>query len=273
MLSRESWWPAAQHLEIGQKQRVPHDCGEGSPLIVSRDEEGYHAYCFRCIDKGWQPPPTESLADKVDRLKRQREGDTSLPAAPFLLPTPREYNLDNWPMEARLWIYKAGLSRADAGVLQLYWHAPSDRVVIPVLSADGGGSMFYQARAYQKGRVPKYLGPTPKPANLCARWGQYHTVSLTEDLLSAIKIGMAGGEGWCLLGTHVSDFILSRLLARKCRVLVCLDPDPPGQRGALIIVKQLVAYGVACTNVVMPKDPKLLHLSELKEYVCPSTNP
>ena len=272
MLSRESWWPAAMSLEIGQKRRVPHDCGEGSPLIISRDEDGYRAYCFRCTDTGWVAPPTESLADKVDRINRQRAGDTTLPSTPFLLPSPREYNLDKWPLEAKIWIYKAGLSRADAGALQLYWHPPSDRVIIPVLSVDGAGSLFYQARAYQKGRCPKYIGPTPKPPNLCASWGRHHTVSLTEDLLSAIKIGMAGGEGWCLLGTHVSDFILSRLLARKCKVLVCLDPDPPGQRGALKIIKQLVAYGVPCTNIVMPKDPKLLHLHELKEYVCPNTS-
>lgn len=268
MLSQESWFPRAEALEIGQRRRISHDCGEGSPLYASRDESGWHAWCFRCNDKGWVPAPAESLAEKVERIKRQREGDITLPTAPFLLPGPREYNLDNWPSEAKLWIYKAGLSRADAGVLQLYWHAPSDRVIIPVLCADGSGSMFYQARAYQKGRTPKYLGPTPKPAKLIARWGQYHTPSLTEDLLSAIKIGMAGGEGWCLLGTRITDHQLATLLKRGCTVQVCLDPDPPGQRGAETIMKQLRAYNVPCKNIVMPKDPKLLHLAELKDYVC-----
>lgn len=264
MLSRESWWPKAQHLEIGRKQRVPHDCGEGSPLIISRDDSGWHAYCFRCSDTGWMPAPAESLADKVARLEKQRKADESLPGSALCLPMPMVFDIDQWPEGAKLWLYKAGFSRADIGELKIYYHPASDRVVVPVLSA-GGSSIFYQARAWQKGRTPKYLGPTPRPPTLMCRWGTAEKVCLTEDLLSAIKIGLSGGEGLCLLGTKISDFIMAYLMRRGSFVNVVLDPDPPGQKGAARICAQLKAYGVPYTNIVLDKDPKLLTMSALKE--------
>jgi len=264
MLSRESWWPRVEHLEIGRKQRVPHDCGDGSPLIISRDDRGWHAYCFRCLDIGWEAPPKESLAEKVARIEKQRAADETLPGSALCLPMPRVYDVDQWPEGAKLWLYKAGISREDIGVLRIYWHPASDRVVVPVLSADGS-SIFYQARAWQKGRTPKYLGPTPRPADLLPKWGSADMISLTEDLLSAIKIGMASGEGICLLGTKISDHIMAHLMRRRCHVNVVLDPDPPGQRGARSICAQLAAYSVPHSNVILERDPKLLTLAALKE--------
>ena len=262
MLSRESWWPAAKDLEIGRQKRVPHDCGEGSPLIVSRDGRGWHAYCFRCVDNGWAPAPAESLAQKLARIEKQRQGDATLPGG-CNLPWPQERDVDLWPEGAKLWLYKAGFSRADIGVLRIFYHPVSDRVVIPVLSAEGA-SVFYQARAYQKGRTPKYLGPTPKPPRLLACWGRARIPTLTEDLLSAIKIGLSGGEGWCVLGTRISDHMLSCVMARG-GANVFLDPDPPGQKGAAKIMAQLRAYGVPCRNIVADRDPKLLTRPQLKE--------
>lgn len=261
-LARSSWWSKAEHLEVGKRIRAAHGCGEGASLILSRDEGGYHAWCFRCLDGDWVPPPVESLAQKTERLAKQRAGDATLPSS-CTLPWPQVYDLDEWPAEAKLWLYKAGFSRADIGELRAYYHPQSDRVVIPVLSATGAS--FYQARAYQKGRVPKYLGPTPKPPTLVCRWGHSLSPCLTEDLLSAIKIGASGLEGISLLGTKISDHIMGELLRRRCRVQVVLDPDPPGQRGALSICKQLSAYGVQHRNIVLPKDPKLLTRDQLRK--------
>jgi DNA primase len=260
-MAARDWREWAATLEVGKSVRVQHTCADDRSMLVSRSDSGTSAYCFRCGKVGWLPPPVESTAEKVARIARQRAGDSSLPPT-CVLPGPQEYDIDKWPEGAKIWIYKAGLSRADAGVLRLYWHHTSDRVVIPVLSATGNGQ-FYVARAYQKGRAPKYLCPTPKPKNLYASWGRAKAVCLTEDILSAIKIGMASGEAVCLFGTKISDYVMSRVMTRH--VLVMLDPDPPGQRGALRICAQLKAYGVPYTNIVLDRDPKLLSLAALKE--------
>lgn len=267
MLSRQSWWPHAADLAVGERRRRPHDCGEGRTLIVNRDLKGYHAWCHRCNDKGWEPPPQETLAVKLERLARLREGDRSLggPVGNGMgeLPVPRVLEVAKWPDEGRLWLYKAGLSNADIGRLGVYYHPPSDRVVVPVY--ERGEPVFYQARAYQKGRFPKYLGPTPRPPRLHPRWGSFVVPTLTEDLLSAIKIGTVA-EGWAVLGTRVSDYMVSELMKRG-RCNVWLDPDAAGRKGAAKICKQLRAYGIEVRDIVSTRDPKMHTRDEIKEYV------
>lgn len=266
-MKAKDWTEYAAELEVGKSVRVSHTCADDRTMTVSRDSKGASAYCHRCGKVGWLPPPPESLAQKVARIAKFREGDASLPVDPFTLPYPRDYDPSTWPSGARLWLYRAGFSDADIGRLGIYWHPTSDRVVVPI-GTSGDVATFYQARAYQAGRQPKYLGPTPRPSKLVARWGAHKDVCLTEDLLSAIKIGMAGGEGWCLLGTRITAHQMATLLGRGCTVRVCLDPDGAGRKGAARILSQLHAYGVPCFDVLFEKDPKLVHVPELRRALC-----
>lgn len=264
-LSLQSWWPKAERLTVGQKRRTQHDCGEGRTLLLSRDDSGYHAWCFRCGLPGFKGPPAESLAEKLERLRKQRQGDDSInrAAANAELPMPAVRSVALWPDKAKLWLYKAGLSNADIGRLGIYYHADGDRVVLPVY--DAGVPIFFQARALD-GRMPKYLGPTPRPPKLLARWGTADDVTLTEDILSAIKVGMVG-EGWAVLGTTVSNWMVASLLKRGCRVNVWTDPDEAGRKAAAKITKQLRAYGLAPRNILSARDPKLHTRSEIQEIL------
>lgn len=126
--------------------------------------------------------------------------------------------------------------------------------------------MFYQARAFQKDRFPKYLGPTPRPPKLMPAWGSFAVPTLTEDMLSAMKIGLVA-EGWAVLGTRVSDHQVSELMRRGGRCNVWLDPDAAGRRGAGKIIKQLRAYGLEVRDILSERDPKLHTRDEIKEYV------
>lgn len=146
----------------------------------------------------------------------------------------------------------------------MYYHPPSDRVVLPVLGPSG--PVFYQARAYQPGRMPKYLGPTPRPPKLLAAWGSAPVPTLTEDILSAMKIGLVA-EGWAVCGTHISDHMIACLLKRGGRCNVWLDPDAAGRKGAAKYGKQLRAYGLEVRDILSTKDPKLHTLGEIKEYL------
>jgi hypothetical protein len=145
----------------------------------------------------------------------------------------------------------------EKGIYQAIEHGQTAVTGVPV---------YYQARAYQKNRFPKYLGPTPKPAKLLATWGTAPSPTLTEDLLSAMKVGLVG-EGCAVLGTSASSHLVATLLKRARPVNVWLDPDEAGQRGARKLCKQLRAYGLTVRNIQSTKDPKLHTRSEIKEYL------
>lgn len=114
--------------------------------------------------------------------------------------------------------------------------------------------------------MPKYLGPTPRPRDLLPVWGTASVPTLTEDILSAMKIGMVA-EGWAVLGTSVPNAMIAALLKRGGQVNVALDPDPAGRKGAAKIVKQLRAYGLQVRDVVMPRDPKLMSREYLRDVL------
>lgn len=261
MLSPQSWLPKAQGLEVGRKLRTDHDCGGGRTLIISRDLYGYRAYCFRCNEHGRAEHPGESLADKLARVRQLQAGDGELPRT-AALPLPRVSLLGGGPVWARLWLAKAGLGAAEIERLGAYYHPPTDRVVLPVF--EGSTPVFWQARSLH--RQPKYLAPEVDRALVVPRWGSSPSPTLTEDILSAFKVGQVG-EGWALMGTRVSTRVINMLLSRGCSVNVWLDPDPAGQRGATKVIKQLRAAGIRCRNIVSTVDPKLVFYSEIKELL------
>jgi len=135
--------------------------------------------------------------------------------------------------------------------------------VVPVYEA--GEVVFWQARAYDK-RQPKYLSPPVDRSALLPRYGRADRIVLTEDLLSAFKIGLVG-EAWCLMGTHASPRLIAALLARKAPVLCWLDPDGPGRRAAAKVHKQLKAYGIEVRVIRSERDPKLHTFDEIKECI------
>jgi DNA primase len=81
-----------------------------------------------------------------------------------------------------------------------------------------------------------------------------------------MKIGLVA-EGWAVLGTRVSDHMVSELMKRGGRVNVWLDPDPAGRKGAEKIGKQLRAYGLEVRDILSERDPKLHTRDQILEYV------
>lgn len=179
-----------------------------------------------------------------------------------------------WPSAAYLWFLKAGLSRADIGRLGAYWSEALERVVLPVTAqANGAGEpVFWQARAVGAD-IPKYLAPDLDRSRVIPRWGSGPRVVLTEDILSAYKVGL-DHEGWSMLGTKISDHVLGELMKAGKPVDVFLDNDLPpkhavnrGQIAARKVIARLRAVGIPARNIVAPLDPKLMTRHQLKELL------
>lgn len=263
MLSRESWFPKAESLELGYGKRTDHDCGGGRTLTIRRDERGYHAHCFRCNDSGWVPPAPEPLEVRLKRLANLHSAENHV-ASQLDLPLPAVRVWADWPPASRLWLLKAGLTSCDLPGLGAYYHPPTDRVVLTVLEPSRGIA-FWQARAVD-GRLPKYLSPSIPKGSVVPQYGASDTVTLTEDILSAYKVGKVG-EGWAMMGTTLTTGLLVKLLARNCKVNVWLDPDRAGRTAASKVLRTLRAHGIQCRDILSDRDPKLLHLDKIKELI------
>lgn len=263
MLSPASWKGKADGLPLGGRVRTDHDCGGGRTLTVKHDERGYNAFCFRCNDSGFLPAAPEPLAVRLERIRNLHIADDKA-ANSVALPEPQVREWAEWPAACQLWLLKAGLSRADLPRLGAYYHPPTNRVVLPVLDPLLR-PLFWQARAVD-GRQPKYMAPMVDKAGVIPMYGKAQDVTLTEDLLSAYKVGTVA-EGWSLLGTSISTATLSALVARGCRVNVWLDPDPAGRRAAKKVLAALRGVGLEAKDIRSDVDPKLVHRHLIKEYL------
>lgn len=266
MLDVGSWLPQAEALEQGRKARVQHDCGEGTPMIVEHKEAGWSAWCHRCGDKGWKPKPAPTLGERIAARDAQRSADEAIRRDPRP-PMPADFNIEQWPLQARVWLYKAGLFQRDIAELGAYFHERTGRVVLPVV--DEGRLVYWQGRnvGLCPAGAPKYINPEVDRKELCPRYGQDGVIVLAEDILSAFRLGQVS-EGWALMGTKLHTPVLARLIKEGKPVLVWLDMDVDtrrnsGQVAAASIIRTLTNVGIRCANIIHGKDAKALSRAEV----------
>jgi len=267
MLERDSWLPPAQRLSLedGRSRRVDHDCGSGRTLLLSREGATLRAYCFRCNEPGVFTIE-EPLHVRIARLNAVKSAELEVSAC--VAPPEGITDPSEWPLPARLWLAKAGLHSGDIGKLRARYDPRTNRVVLPL------SDTYWQARALAPGQMPKYLAPAVGRQQTIPAYGSADSITLTEDVLSAYKVGQVA-EAWCMLGTSMSPLLLSRIMRSGKRVNVWLDNDLPpthqvnrGQIAAKKVVSQLRASGVTVRNIVAPKDPKLMTYQQIKELLC-----
>lgn len=257
------WLRHAQALPEGGSRKVGHSCGVGDCLHINHKRDGWTAYCHRCEYKRFIPRPAESLTEKLARLKRVQAAEEAV-AWDTSLPMPAVYEPQEWPLTARVWLYKAGLSNVEIQALGFYWNPRLQRVVIPVRD-EAGEVVYWQARTLDKSNPKKVINPRADKSGIVYRAGAGPSLALTEDILSTLKLGKCGVESWALLGTKLSSVVATRLLTEGRPIVVALDPDGAGQRAAKGITKQLRAYGCTVTNIVFDKDPKLIGRDAIHE--------
>lgn len=263
MLRLASWLPHAERLAPGQRARIGHDCGPGKVLIVENKADGWSGYCFRCDDHGWKYKPLPSLGERLAQRTAQRQAEVALEEDPAP-PQPCVFDTAEWPLEARVWLYKAALTTEDIAALGYYYHPPTKRVVIPVL--DKGELIYWQARRIFGEAGPKYINPVVPRGSVVPRYGSGPAIVLTEDILSAVRCGMAA-EAWCLMGVKLCEPVLARLMADGRPVLIWLDPDKAGWNGAAAISRTLALAGVPHAVVNSAKDPKFHSRAEVAQQI------
>lgn len=195
-------------------------------------------------------------------MAKVREAERQDTAA-LTLPEPRQPDPQQWPAHARVWLYKAGLSNDDIETLGFYYCARTERVVMPLYQH--GKLVYWQARGFKKEHA-KYINPIVSRDSLVSNHGSGPTLVLTEDILSAHKVGKVT-QAWAIMGTSISDGVAALIASQNKPVLIMLDPDAAGVRARGKLYKQLSSIGVQCRVLRPNKDPKLLTIEEIRQCV------
>lgn len=237
-------------------------------MLVENRADCIRAYCYTCHGSGYEAkslPLSERIANAAAR-KADDEARTSV-----RLPPDSEPSVKLWPAHARLWLYKAGLGAEDIQRLGFVYSKRMGRVVMPVRN-DRGEVVFWQARGFRPG-VPKYLSPSVDRSAVIPKYGTPNEwVVLTEDILSAAKVGQVA-HAWSMMGTQLRDGMLLELLRLKHHVIIALDPDAPGRRGAGQTMQKLAAFGIRAVSItsLLTQDPKNYSRDEIKELLKDAT--
>ena len=279
MLAYNEWLDSAMLVPMGQKRRRDHTCGPGSTLLLSHDDKGHSAYCFRCNEGGFKEHGMRTL----DQLKAAQEArDYAISnAGEGRLELPGDFTQDIG-IHGRLWYYRAGITDGIARLYGFGWSDSQSRVILPVRSRGDGNLLAVQGRAVREGQQPKYLNIKASNRGGVGFFSDPRTIGyysrglraedqdapgtrivIAEDILSAIRIGMSI-QACCLLGTKLDDQLAAQLTEWDT-VTFFLDGDKAGVKGRLQGMRTLKLMHPGQINYIETRaDPKNLSQEEIE---------
>lgn len=256
-----AWLESVKDLAPGGKRRAEDG------VLISFNGESYLRYDFR--EKSAEVyRPQLSLEERLKIIRTQQAAENAA-LLDSRLPPIMEHPQD-WPAEARTWLYRADIDNNEIQQLGVGWWADARRVVVPLNMVGGGQRWLARAIDTSLGQR-KYLFPSGMAggaAEFMAHPGPVAPLVITEDWLSAYRVARdTGVNAVTLLGTSASRDTLVQVLSRSQDLILWLDPDPPGQAGARTLRQKALALGARVRNVVSRFDPKLHSPEELREYI------
>jgi len=230
-------------------------------FIVIPDRKGYFLYCHSCKKRkfiprgGFSPSAVKKL---LSTPPKKIFADVTLPS---------DFTT-KLPAQALVWLYDHGFTDELIKELGFGYSEKYYRLVMPCY--DGDLLVHYQGRYLGnalKDKTAKYITRTKRG---CFHWAYNPTESdraiLVEDMLSAIKVGLAGYSGVCLFGSYLNDSTIDLVASKYKKLTVWLDPDK--RKEATKYTKRFSALGYNFNAVLIArKDPKEYTKTEIKKYL------
>jgi len=229
---------------------------ENCPYCNSRDNlaryDDGHGYCFGCH---YTEPATEKWLGHKPVLKVL----TTLRALPD--DAKPQIGATGW-----MWLKKYGIIETEtSGFL---WSDSKQWLIFTF--KDGNGTIIaWQARNFNKDRPkPKYLSYGPI-GDILVEFGEGNCCVLTEDVISAIKVGRSTGVvGVPLFGSGIPLKLLTRLYRLFKTVGIWLDSDKT--RESLLARSRANQYFPHVFTILTEKDPKEYSDEAINEKICNS---
>lgn len=258
-MRREDWLEIAKNLPCGGKVKI-RCCGDSDSMMVNHSERGYSCHCFRCDEPSshdFVPHGARSIAE-INRHKLELK---EFKGKPPRLPSDATRDI---PVKYA-WFLKYGISMAIAKHHGFGWSEFFNRIVIPVMNGDTLEAVHL--RAVADGDKPKYLNlgrPLPDAMFRTRHWaGHINNLVVVEDILSAIKVDLAGCNTVSILGSDITDGQVQRILAHTGNVTVWFDNDAAGHKGAANAIKQFKMQGAKVWQVKSDADPKTYNKEQI----------
>ena len=250
--------------------RVNHDtaeCGGDSKsmIIEVKDDDSIFAYCHRCSKSGSYNSPY---------YKGQKAGAGSTPRAISVGRTQRaegytraSRHLEDWTSEARVFILACGLSQVEVIANDIRYDKEIDGIYLSVLNPTGSAGYILRRFNYSG---PKYINDFDAGVPKCHVSRPSHDsklVVLTEDILSAIKVGRHF-NAVSILGTNCDPLTLNWLIRNYDEFVIFLDDDNNIVKKAQRVLKNTFSMvGKARIISGVGKDPKHLTNQEILETI------
>lgn len=268
-IQRSEYLDIAKGLSVGGSVYVPHEgCTTSAKMWVTNGEDVYGAWCNKCGMSG----STQKGLRKLSELAVQGSDDEDDYVPDVALPPDISYSPKEWPLEARVWLYKADVRNPLIEHYGIGYSKKQHRVILPVYGEDGKLQMF-QGRglaAYQT--KYKNVRAVPKNSIFFKSWVHngltdpmdYNKVVVVEDALSVTRVGKHI-QAVAAMGTSLSQTQYNYLSKFK-EVVFWLDDDKAGLNGSKKAVQKL-SLVTTCKRIRSEEDPKMLSDSEIKKYL------
>ena len=280
MQEQRSWLALAQNLPCGHNDRTDcPSCGEGTDTnaaIVNHNAKYYSIHCYACDYNDFDSKGVLSLAER-QRINELNEEALSI-VHKLELPKDITYEPEHFSREARLWLFKGGLTPSVWRQYSIGYSARLQRVILPVFDKDNK-LIWFQCRAVLTGQKPKYIQPTGNRSNVYFSAGDTGTngrVVIVEDIMSAIRVYNAISS--TSTSTNADNTTVISLLGTKItsgqaahvgsfeQCTTWLDGDKAGKRGSYDI-RRTVGLLTECDNIRTEEDPKCYSNRQIQEIL------
>lgn len=253
------------NMDVGQTLNF-HHCKTGRQndrLYVTRKPDGYLYHCFHCGYRGFLPEagyirkPRDYYKRSLTRTGHRR----------WELPDDTLYDISQFPVHARGWLYKSRLDNEDITNYRIGFSRILARIILPVWNGEDLQG-FQTRRVFDWDKESKYK--TYK--NVKELYFQLFTeedkyICLCEDMLSAVRL-YQHVPSVALLGTNLGKELHWKLInsfAKK--VFIFLDDDNLQVRQQQIKIKNKLDNFKDVKIISVGTDPKNLSDKELDKLL------
>lgn len=212
-------------------------------------------YCFSCGFKALIQPSRQAQSLGVGNLlpsiyKPRRE------AINASITLPEDINL-NFPLSALEWVSQYELNRNDLNEHKVVWSDLYSRLIFPYYATTKSHLLGWQGRYFGEDcERPKWYsrGDLGSIYHILGDKSKNSTITLVEDIISAIKISKVGHKAMPLFGSHINSKRLHNLKLLCNQINIWLDPDKRIE--SVKFAEHSLIIGLPCEVIFSEKDPK-----------------